>query len=52
LPKVVVENSENVTTKTQSFTAIPYYAWANRGEGEMMLWLPRKVTQVVLVAKD
>ena len=52
LPKVVVENSENVTTKTQSFTAIPYYAWANRGEGEMMLWFPRKVTQVVLVAKD
>ena len=24
----------------QSFTAIPYYAWANRGRGEMMVWLP------------
>ena len=24
----------------QSFTAIPYYAWANRGRGQMMVWIP------------
>ncbi len=24
------------------FTAIPYYAWANRGRGEMAVWLARK----------
>src|SRR5262249_55269226 len=24
----------------QQFTAIPYYAWANRGRGEMIVWLP------------
>jgi DUF1680 family protein len=30
-----------VTKKTQPFTAIPYYAWANRGRGEMVVWLPR-----------
>jgi len=24
----------------QDFTAIPYYAWANRGKGQMMVWLP------------
>jgi DUF1680 family protein len=24
----------------QPFTAIPYYAWANRGRGEMMVWFP------------
>lgn len=30
-----------VTKKTQPFTAIPYYAWANRGRGEMIVWLPR-----------
>ncbi|HVO76320.1 MAG TPA: glycoside hydrolase family 127 protein [Ignavibacteriaceae bacterium] len=23
-------------------TAVPYYAWSNRGEGEMKVWLPRK----------
>jgi len=26
--------------KGNGFTAIPYYAWANRGEGEMMVWFP------------
>jgi uncharacterized protein len=24
----------------QPFTAIPYYAWANRGRGEMAVWIP------------
>jgi hypothetical protein len=24
----------------EAFTAIPYYAWANRGKGEMIVWLP------------
>lgn len=26
--------------KGKGFTAIPYYGWANRGEGEMMVWFP------------
>jgi uncharacterized protein len=26
----------------RSLTAVPYYAWSNRGEGTMKLWLPRK----------
>ena len=25
--------------RKQPFTAIPYYAWANRGPGEMAVWL-------------
>ena len=28
------------TTKT--VTAIPYYTWANRGQNEMMVWIPKK----------
>jgi DUF1680 family protein len=24
----------------QDFTAIPYYSWANRGRGQMMVWIP------------
>jgi hypothetical protein len=24
----------------QTITAIPYYAWANRGRGQMMVWIP------------
>ncbi|HUK18403.1 MAG TPA: glycoside hydrolase family 127 protein [Bryobacteraceae bacterium] len=28
-------------TKTEEqFTAIPYYAWANRGKGQMVVWIP------------
>lgn len=26
--------------KAKGFTAIPYYAWANRGKGEMKVWFP------------
>jgi uncharacterized protein len=29
-----------VTKTRQAFTAIPYYAWANRGQGQMMVWIP------------
>ncbi len=32
---------EATATKPVSFTAIPYYAWANRGPGEMAVWLKR-----------
>jgi DUF1680 family protein len=36
-------NGQNGVPKTvQEFTAIPYYAWANRGRGEMTVWLPRE----------
>ena len=28
--------------KQQDFVAIPYYAWAHRGKGEMAVWLPRE----------
>jgi len=28
--------------KERPFVAIPYYAWANRGAGEMAVWLKRK----------
>ncbi len=28
-----------VTRSEEDFTAIPYYAWANRGRGEMTVWI-------------
>lgn len=28
--------------QSHSLVAIPYYAWANRGMGEMQVWLPRQ----------
>jgi DUF1680 family protein len=30
-----------VTRTDQELVAIPYYAWANRGRGQMSVWLPR-----------
>jgi DUF1680 family protein len=30
----------NVLKSQQAFTAIPYYAWANRGRGQMIVWIP------------
>jgi DUF1680 family protein len=29
-----------ITSTEQEFTAIPYYAWANRGRGQMLVWFP------------
>ena len=44
-------NGEEIKTITKPFTAIPYYAWANRGKGEMTMWLPEKVTAAELITK-
>jgi hypothetical protein len=35
------EANGRVSKAEQAFTAIPYYAWANRGRGEMLVWIPR-----------
>ncbi len=51
VPAVEINNNgEEIKTVQQSFTAIPYYAWANRGKGEMMIWFPEKVQDVDLIA--
>ena len=41
----------NVTTVKQPFVAIPYYAWANRGKGEMMLWFPEQIKSVDIISQ-
>jgi DUF1680 family protein len=38
--------SGGTVERPQPFMAIPYYAWANRGKGEMTVWLPRDVASV------
>jgi DUF1680 family protein len=35
-----VQEQAPVQLKSITFTAIPYYAWANRGSGEMRVWFP------------
>jgi uncharacterized protein len=41
----------SVKTETQTITAIPYFAWANRGPGELLVWLPRKIGEVTINGK-
>jgi len=36
------EDNSSVKTEQHELTAIPYYAWANRGMGEMAVWLARR----------
>jgi DUF1680 family protein len=33
--------NNNIIEEDKQLTAIPYYAWANRGNGEMNVWIPR-----------
>lgn len=51
VPAVIIENKNSISTVKQKFTAIPYYSWANRGKGEMMLWFPVHVKDIELLAK-
>jgi uncharacterized protein len=53
VPAVEVNaNGQAVQTVQKPFTAIPYYAWANRGKGEMMIWFPGKVKDVDIIAGE
>jgi DUF1680 family protein len=37
----LANDAQGQVSKTeQEFTAIPYYAWANRGPGQMIVWIP------------
>lgn len=38
---LAMDDHDQVVKAEQPFTAIPYYAWANRGRGAMEVWLPR-----------
>ncbi len=52
VPVVKVDASNSsVSTARQPLTLIPYYAWANRGRGEMTVWFPAKVTGIDLIAQ-
>ena len=46
----VTGDGVNVSTAAQPFLAIPYYAWAHRGKGEMNIWFPEKIKQVELIS--
>jgi DUF1680 family protein len=48
----ISKEGTSLATVNKTVTLIPYYAWANRGEGEMMIWFPSTIKDVDLIAKD
>lgn len=42
----VSADGTSVTTAVKTVTAIPYYAWCNRGQNAMQVWLPRKIKDI------
>ncbi len=53
VPAVRVDATANtIQTTPQTLTAIPYYAWANRGKGEMTVWFPARVVDVELLTRS
>ncbi len=39
-------DGQSVSTEIKTITAIPYYSWCNRGQNQMQVWLPRKITDI------
>ena len=48
---IVDEANNSVSTTSQPFLAIPYYAWAHRGKGEMAIWIPQKIKAVDIISR-
>jgi DUF1680 family protein len=47
---IVTDSVANkVNTVRQPFVAIPYYAWANRGKGEMLVWFPEHIKDIEII---
>ena len=42
----ITQQSGTLLMRQQQFTAVPYFAWANRGPGEMIVWIPDRSTSV------
>ncbi len=53
VPAVTINTDGSaINTTKQSFNAIPYYAWAHRGKGEMTVWFPSAVKNVEILAGE
>lgn len=42
----ITGDGQAVTTEMKTITAIPYYAWCNRGQNPMQVWMPRKIKDI------
>ncbi len=44
----IAADGQSLSTIKKKVTAIPYYAWCNRGQNEMQVWIPKKIENVRL----
>ncbi len=44
----ISDDGLNVHTEKKEIAAIPYYAWCNRGQNEMEVWIPKKADNIKL----
>jgi DUF1680 family protein len=44
-------NGLSATTEKKKVSAIPFFSWANRGEGQMQVWMPRKIADIRLLSE-
>ncbi len=52
VPVVSIDAATNsISTAPRTLMAIPYYAWANRGKGEMTVWFPAALTGLDLLSQ-
>jgi hypothetical protein len=42
----VAPDGLSVAMKEKTVTAVPYFAWANRGQNPMQVWIPRKISDI------
>ena len=40
----------SVSSVNRKITAIPFYSWANRGKGQMQVWVPRRIKEIRLLS--
>jgi DUF1680 family protein len=46
------EGGQTIQTVKKPMTAIPYYAWAHRGRGEMTVWFPQQVKDLDILTYE
>jgi DUF1680 family protein len=47
----ISEDGLTIKTESRKITAIPFFSWANRGEGQMQVWVPRKAIDLRLLTE-
>ena len=44
----ISDDNLDISSVIRKITAIPFFSWANRGEGQMLVWMPRKIKDIRL----